>query len=162
MNMSEAAVKQSSTAPPRGDLVIPSASDAEQAKNSSRLIAAIVGKGDAARLVLHGDHEEPLSIPVPALRMLVEILSQMAQGNAVSIVPYHAELTTQEAADFLNVSRPFLVKLLEARQVPFRKVGTHRRVAFSDLLQYRERTMVATRQAATELTALSQELGVGY
>ncbi len=148
--------------PPRADLVVPSASDAEQAKSSSRLLAAIVGKGDAARLVLHGDHEEPLSIPVPALRMLVEILSQMAQGNAVSIVPYHAELTTQEAADFLNVSRPFLVKLLETGLIPFRKVGTHRRVAFSDLLKYRERTLTETRQSAAELTALSQELGLGY
>ena len=142
--------------------MVPSASDAEQARNSSRLLAAIVGKGDAARLVLHGDHEEPLSIPVSALRMLVEILSQMAQGNAVSIVPYHAELTTQEAADFLNVSRPFLVRLLETGQMPFRKVGTHRRVAFSELLKYRERTMAETRQAAAELTALSQELGLGY
>lgn len=160
--MSEAAVRPPPTTPPRADLVVPSASDAEQAKSSSRLLAAIVGKGDAARLVLHGDHEEPLSIPVPALRMLVEILSQMAQGNAVSIVPYHAELTTQEAADFLNVSRPFLVKLLETGLIPFRKVGTHRRVAFSDLLTYRDRTLAETRQAAAELTALSQELGLGY
>jgi excisionase family DNA binding protein len=160
--MSEAASRQPPTTLPRADLVVPSASDAEQARNSSRLLAAIVGKGDAARLVLHGDHEEPLSIPVPALRMLVEILSQMAQGNAVSIVPYHAELTTQEAADFLNVSRPFLVRLLETGQIPFRKVGTHRRVGFSELLKYRERTMTETRQAAAELTALSQELGLGY
>lgn len=160
--MSEAAVKQPSTTPPRADLVVPSASDAELAKNSSRLLAAIVGKGDSARLVLHGDHDQPLSIPVPALRMLVEILSQMAQGNAVSIVPYHAELTTQEAADFLNVSRPFLVKLVEGGQIPFRRVGTHRRVAFSELLKYRERTSIETRQAAAELTTLSQELGLGY
>ncbi len=160
--MSQTAARQPLTTLPRGDLVIPSASDIEQAKNSSRLLAAIIGKGDAARLVLHGDHKERLSIPVPALRMLVEILSQMAQGNAVSIVPYHAELTTQDAADFLNVSRPFLVKLLETGQIPFRKVGTHRRVAFSDLLLYRERTMAATRQATAGLTALSQELRMGY
>lgn len=160
--MSEAAARQPPIAPPRADLVVPSASDAELAKNSSRLLAAIVGKGDAARLVLHGDHDQPLSIPVPALRMLVEILSQMAQGNAVSLVPYHAELTTQEAADFLNVSRPFLVKLLETGHIPFRKVGTHRRIAFSELLKYRERALTETRQAAAELTALSQELGLGY
>ncbi len=161
--MSKPAVRPPpTTTPPRVDLVVPNTSDIEQARESSRLLAAIVGKGETARLVLHDDHEEPVSIPVSALRMFAEILAQMAQGNAVSMVPYHAELTTQEAADFLNVSRPFLVKLLETGQIPFHKVGTHRRVAFSELVKYRESTLAETRRAAAKLTSLSQELGLGY
>lgn len=102
------------------------------------------------------DGGKDITVPVSALHLLVDIRNQMAEGNAVTLVPIHAELTTQQAADFLNVSRPYFVKLLERGEVPFRKVGTRRRVQFRDLLDYQHRFSEKARKAADELTAESQ------
>jgi len=97
-----------------------------------------------------------------AVRLLAEILAQMAKGNAVSLIPIHAELTTQRAADLLNVSRPFLVKLLEEGKLPYRKVGTHRRVRFSDILLFKDRNEAARRAALEKLVAEGQAFDLGY
>lgn len=141
--------------------VLPSEEESKLARESSRLLAAFVGKGGAARLKVVIGNEE-ITVPVAALRLLVDILAQMAEGNAVTIMPIHAELTTQQAADFLNVSRPHLVGLLEQEEIPYRKVGTHRRVLFKDLLAYRGKSVASRRAALAELSKQAQELKLGY
>ncbi len=139
----------------------PSEEDRRIAAESSRQLAALIGKGDKAQLrLIEGD--EVITVPVSAMRMLVDILAHMAEGEAVTIIPQDAELTTQQAADFLNVSRPFFVKILEEGKLDFHKVGTHRRVYFHDLIAYKEQSMGERQKALEELAKQAQELNMGY
>jgi excisionase family DNA binding protein len=101
-------------------------------------------------------------LPGHALNLLLEILTEMSKGNAITVMPIHAELSTQETAELLNVSRPYLVELLEQGKIPFRKVGTHRRVLAKDVFIYKQRIDAERLQALEELTAQAQELGMGY
>jgi excisionase family DNA binding protein len=103
-----------------------------------------------------------VELPTSALRLLVDILAELADGNAVKVVPVHAELRTQEAADLLNVSRTHFVKLLEDGVLAFHRTGKHRRVRFADLMQYREARERASEQAMADLAQQSQELEMGY
>lgn len=133
--------------------------ESELARTSSRLLAACIGHGKTARLrVIDGDGV--IEVPVAALRKLVDILTNMAAGNAMSLVPIHAELTTQQTADFLNVSRPYVVGLLERGELPHHKVGTHRRVRFSDLMAYKQAQLAKSKARLVELAKLDQELGL--
>jgi excisionase family DNA binding protein len=104
--------------------------------------------------------EESLVVPRGAVELLVRILTHMANGQGVSVVPANAELTTQQAADLLNVSRPFLIGLLNAGEIEYRRVGTHRRIRADAVLDYRSQDDRRRRQAADELTALNQEMGL--
>ena len=104
--------------------------------------------------------DDVLVVPREAAVLLAQVLGYLANGEGVNVMPDSAELTTQEAAEFLNVSRPYLIKLLESDQIPYRRVGTHRRIRFRDLRLYKSQDDLERRQAADELTQLSQELGL--
>jgi excisionase family DNA binding protein len=89
-------------------------------------------------------------------------MQHMAQGKAISIIPSSAEITTQQAAEMLNMSRPHVVKLLEEGELPFHKVGTHRRIKLKDLEKYRSKMEKEREEALTELARQAQELDMGY
>jgi excisionase family DNA binding protein len=102
---------------------------------------------------------EALVIPRPAVVMFAQVLGMLAEGQGVQLMPDRAMLTTQQAADALNVSRPYLISMVERGEIPYTKVGTHRRIAFADLLEYKRKDDQLRRAAADEVTALGEELG---
>jgi len=141
--------------------VLPSQEDAELAVQASRELSRHRQRpGDELQVQL-GDGSV-LRLPKAAADLLHHILKEMASGNAVTIIPIHAELTTQEAADLLNVSRPYLVRLLEEGRIKYHKVGSHRRIKFADLEDYRVTAEAERQKAMEELAAEAQDLGFGY
>ena len=143
----------------------PTEADASLGRESLKRISNISTSGNSDLSIrIQNDEQLGADIIVPAsvLRLLKGILAEMAQGHGVALLPIQAELTTQQAADLLNVSRPYLIRLLEDRKIPFRLVGQHRRVRFDDLLTYQRKDDEERRRVADELTADAQELGMGY
>jgi excisionase family DNA binding protein len=146
------------------ETVAPSEADARLARESSRVLATRkLGKRSSIRIRLEdGDDTEAVAVPTSAVRLFLHLLNEMSHGNAVTLIPTHAELTTQQAADLLNVSRPYVVKLLDERKIPSRAVGKYRRVRFDDLLAYKRKDDEARAKVLEQLTAEAQELGIGY
>ncbi len=101
-------------------------------------------------------------MPASALRVILQLLTEMSLGHAVTIITTHAELTTQQAADLLNVSRPYVVKLLDEGKIPCRTVGKYRRVRFDDLMAFKQKDDDTRAQVLDQLAAEAQELGLGY
>ncbi|MHB9118329.1 MAG: excisionase family DNA-binding protein [Burkholderiales bacterium] len=144
---------------------LPTGTEVSLAKESSRQLSLYLSSKEEAqsiRVIDQAGEHEAVRVPTAAFRLLIDILSEMAQGNAVSMIPVHAELTTQEAADMLNVSRPHLIKLLDGGAIPFHKVGTHRRVCYQALVDYKTKIHTDRLKALEELTAQAQELNMGY
>ena len=142
----------------RPDTLVPTPHDAELASSASRTLASRAN-GD---LRVHLDDGQVLTLPSSAARLLSHLLTEMGQGNAVTLIPIHAELTTQHAADILNVSRPHLIKLLNEKAIPFHMAGSHRRVRFQDIANYKAQFEMSRQKALEELAAQSQELEMGY
>ncbi|MDE0521650.1 MAG: helix-turn-helix domain-containing protein [Boseongicola sp.] len=138
-------------------LGIPSERDATLADRAGRALEPLVERN---RPVSARFGNETVDLPAPALRLLREILEHMAHGKGVALTPLHAELTTRQAAELLQVSRAHLVQLLDAGRIPCRKVGTHRRVRAEDILAWRRETELRRREALDELTARDQKLGL--
>lgn len=144
------------------ETITPTEADTRLALESGPRLSRLVRRRRQSLRVRVEPDEEAISLPMSALRVLADILGQMARGNAVTVIPTTAELSTQQAADLLNVSRPFLIELLEKGAIPFRKVGTHRRVRFCDLMTYKDSVDQNRRRALEELGALDQQHGLGY
>jgi excisionase family DNA binding protein len=152
------------------ETIAPTLADTELARVSSRQLSGFLGRHPAGsqfpdlklRVQADDEPEEVVVIPMSAFRLLTDILTQMARGNAVTLIPVHAELTTQQAADLLNVSRPFLIGLIDDGKIPYRKVGTHRRIRFEDLMAYKQDIDQKRLQALEELAREAQELDMGY
>ncbi len=142
---------------------LPTPDEVAQAKESSRTLSKYADV-DRVQMSLRGSNGEcdDLVLPGHVLQLLLDVLSEISKGNAINLIPVHQEVSTQQAAEILNVSRPYLVGLLEAGDIPFRKVGAHRRVLLTDLLEYKEREDQKRVAALDELAALSQEEDMGY
>lgn len=132
------------------------AHDVQALKELERVLA----RSTERRAQLVSPEGELLDLPEPIHAALRQIIPYLLRGDAVSLVPVHQQLTTQQAADFLNMSRPYLIKLLREGTIPHTMVGTHRRVYFRDLLEYKRRRDAERRKAIDEMTALAEELGI--
>lgn len=137
--------------------MLPSDSEISQAQASLKLL-----KQD--RSDKHFAIGSPSGLKVPlseaAFNLLLNVLTEMSRGNAVLVVPINAELTTQEAADLLNVSRPYLVRLLDQQKIPFHMVGRHRRILFKDVMHYRQQSKRSRFKAMQELSEMDDEQGI--
>jgi excisionase family DNA binding protein len=135
--------------------------DVEIARESSRMLAPYTKKNLQVTISANGVREQHVTIPASAVRLLVRVLTELAQGNAVTFIPVHAILTTQEAAELLNVSRPHLCKLVDKGDIPHHRVGSHRRIRLTDLLEYKRQSDHARAAALQELVALGQAMESG-
>jgi excisionase family DNA binding protein len=125
-----------------------------------RKLDALLSQAPPPSGQLLGPDGEAVELPASVYRVLRQIVHELAKGHAVTVVPAQREVTTQQAADLLNVSRPHLVKLLERGAIPFHTVGTHRRIRFEDVMAYRRQRSHARREALAEMAREAQQMGL--
>jgi excisionase family DNA binding protein len=141
----------------------PTAQEAELARVSGQRLSGYRDRNRPLSIrVIDAGQEQPLDLPAGAVSLLMDILEAMAAGRGLSIIPENAELTTVQAAEILNVSRPFLIKLLTGGALPYRKVGKHRRILMEDVMAYKRRTDRAREAVLDRLAVEAQEHGMGY
>ncbi len=144
---------------------LPTPEEIALAKISSRELSAVLQtKGNSQTLSIT-DREgvvHAVKLPVAALHFLVEVLTQLSEGNMIKLTPVHAELTTQEGADLLNISRPTFIKLLNNKKIPYHRVGNRRKVTFVDVNNYKQEIDNKRMTALEQLSALDQEMNMGY
>jgi excisionase family DNA binding protein len=134
------------------DVIFPSSAHVAELERLRDLLAELAAAGGGA----------VVELPESAVAALVVVVDAMLRGDALTVVPRERDLTTQEAADLLRVSRPHLIKLLDAGEIPYHRVGSHRRLRLEDVLRYRERRDSERRERLSELTRLSEEVQGGY
>lgn len=149
-------------------MVLDSKAELELAKAAQRCIVSALDHSKAINIALVEEGVERmdgaplLKLPPKVLRLFADLLGSLAQGKAVAIMPKELDITTQEAAMFLNVSRPYFVGLLESGKIKFHKVGTHRRVRFEDVVRYKEERQRMSEEALQRLADQAQMLDMGY
>ncbi|MCA0308712.1 MAG: helix-turn-helix domain-containing protein [Actinobacteria bacterium] len=141
--------------------LVPGAGDVELARDAVRLVdeALTENTTDGPVTLTVAGAAENVVVPKTVVGLLSRILANLANGEGVAVIPVDRELSTQKAADMLNVSRPFLIRLLEEGRIDFRLVGTHRRVKTASLLRYLSQDEAERRSAADELSRMTKELG---
>ena len=152
----------------RHELELPDERTTKQAEDAVRHLVEILGSDSSlsvpVRLVRPNGEVSPTTIelPVMAVRLIVNVLTELGKGNAVAVAPVQAELTSQQAADILNVSRSYLVKLLKEGKIPYNLVDNHRIISLRDLLDYQRRDDAYRRAMSRELTQEAQHIGLEY
>lgn len=144
---------------------LPNDQEIALAKLSSQELSAVLatnGEVSDFNVVSENGETHCVKLSKNAVKLMIEVLTQLGNGNSVNITPIHAELTTQEAADLLNMSRPTFIKLLDSNDLPYSRTGNRRKVAFSDVINYKQTLEEKRLLALDELSSLDQELGLGY
>jgi excisionase family DNA binding protein len=131
-------------------------------ESGERLARAVSGKQNPELKVSVGESRELIALPPSATKLIIEGLAELAKGHDVRLLSVHAELTTQEAAELLNLSRQYVVRLLDDGKIPSHKVGTHRRVRVADVIAYKQTLDTDRRDALNKLVAEAQDLDLGY
>ncbi|PSR31227.1 MAG: excisionase [Sulfobacillus benefaciens] len=143
---------------PEQVLIAPEKRDIETIK---RVAGDLVARPNQNRLVLMDDAQrDAVELPAPLVRVLMEAAKQLAQGHSVAILHYEEELTTQQAADLLQVSRPFLIKLLETGHIQYHLVGSHRRIRMGDLMKYKQNRDRLRKNRINEMVRVSESMGL--
>jgi excisionase family DNA binding protein len=134
--------------------------EAEIAKAAAEKLQAVAAANQDVNVVVREMSDIIVPLPARAVQLILQLLLAMKDRTPVSIIPYNAELTTQQAADYLNVSRPYLISVIDSGDLPHRMVGRHRRIKFADLLAYEEKTRARRREAIADMVAEAKRLNL--